>query len=451
MIDKTYKLFIGKDIDRTAALASGNESFATVTANIAEGEIMVLDKNLSALANAEAYSDTEIIYIAQGTSTVLNYEDEAGTSLTGRQVLLSDAINGKAIRKVTYSPYKAKSEGSATISAITGTIVAGTEYVLRIVYKDMEEHPGQFTQTYRYIAKAGDNSTNIFNGIRERIRKHAGTRVIASGTATLDIAAKAVPASTSSLNNIDEFKMVVFDLFLNYVDNDGNWVAAPCNITRTPAVAGSGNWEQVRDLEKFELGYRGVTNRTKFPVEQPDLRTEKGGNYDILIIEYDTAYRSPEESYEKFTSKRAIVALRTPASVINTSAQYYLTFSRLGTWLASTPAGSDFVAPVAPTTIDATAISGLTAPVTGATPVSTITAGTGYTGTVTWKTTVGGTPLEGVFVASTAYTATVTIVPAAGYTLVGVAKDQFTFAGSATDANDANSGVCTVTFAATQA
>ncbi|MFA6190430.1 MAG: hypothetical protein WC711_02930, partial [Candidatus Staskawiczbacteria bacterium] len=39
----------------------------------------------------------------------------------------------------------------------------------------------------------------------------------------------------------------------------------------------------------------------------------------------------------------------------------------------------------ADTIISATAIAGVTPPVTGATPVTTVTAGTGYTGTVTWN------------------------------------------------------------------
>ncbi|MCC7160129.1 peptidoglycan-binding protein [Candidatus Nomurabacteria bacterium] len=98
------------------------------------------------------------------------------------------------------------------------------------------------------------------------------------------------------------------------------------------------------------------------------------------------------------------------------------------------------VFPVTDTTISATAIAGVTAPVTGATPVTTVTAGTGYTGTVTWS----GSPVT--FAASTIYTATITLTPTAAYTLTGVTTNQFTIAGATSATNSINSGVITAVF-----
>jgi hypothetical protein len=93
-----------------------------------------------------------------------------------------------------------------------------------------------------------------------------------------------------------------------------------------------------------------------------------------------------------------------------------------------------------PTTISAPAIAGVTAPVTGATPVTTTTAGTGYTGTVSWS----GSP--STFAEATVYTATITLTPNAGYTLTGVSANFFTVAGAATVTHSANSGVITAVF-----
>jgi hypothetical protein len=59
---------------------------------------------------------------------------------------------------------------------------------------------------------------------------------------------------------------------------------------------------------------------------------------------------------------------------------------------ATNSADSGVVTAVFPATANAVistaAIAGVTAPVAGATPVTTTTAGTGYTGTVTWSPTV---------------------------------------------------------------
>jgi hypothetical protein len=101
-------------------------------------------------------------------------------------------------------------------------------------------------------------------------------------------------------------------------------------------------------------------------------------------------------------------------------------------------------APAEDETISIAAISGVTAPVYGATPVTVITATTQYTGTVSWSPAVSGT-----FAAGTAYTATITLTPKAGYTLTGVAPNFFKVAGATTVRNSANSGTVTAVFPAT--
>jgi hypothetical protein len=93
--------------------------------------------------------------------------------------------------------------------------------------------------------------------------------------------------------------------------------------------------------------------------------------------------------------------------------------------------------------ISTAAIAGVTAPVTGATPVTSVS-GAGYTGTVTWS----GSPTT--FAATTAYTATVTLTANTGYTLTGVAANFFTVAGtSPTATNSVGSGVVTAVFPST--
>ena len=93
--------------------------------------------------------------------------------------------------------------------------------------------------------------------------------------------------------------------------------------------------------------------------------------------------------------------------------------------------------------ISVAAIAGVTAPVADATPVTTTTAGTGYTGTVTWS----GSP--STFMSITVYQATITLTATSGYTLTGVPANFFTVAGATSVSNLANSGVITAAFPAT--
>lgn len=97
---------------------------------------------------------------------------------------------------------------------------------------------------------------------------------------------------------------------------------------------------------------------------------------------------------------------------------------------------------IQPPKISIASIEGVTAPVTGAAPVTTITETEQYTGTVKWS------PTATKFAGDTAYTATITLVPKTGFKLDGVTANYFTVAG-ATATNAASSGVVTAVFLAT--
>jgi hypothetical protein len=75
--------------------------------------------------------------------------------------------------------------------------------------------------------------------------------------------------------------------------------------------------------------------------------------------------------------------------------------------------------------------------------VTTTTAGTGYTGTISWS----GSP--STFAAATVYTATITLTTTSNYTLTGVSANFFTVAGSTSVTHSADSGVITAVFPAT--
>ena len=97
-------------------------------------------------------------------------------------------------------------------------------------------------------------------------------------------------------------------------------------------------------------------------------------------------------------------------------------------------------------TVTEPAIGGVTAPVVGETPVTAITEGKQFTGTVTWSPNL----VDGKFGPQTVYTATITLTPKAGYKLDGVAANFFTVAGATSVSNGANSGVVTAVFPATK-
>ena len=97
-------------------------------------------------------------------------------------------------------------------------------------------------------------------------------------------------------------------------------------------------------------------------------------------------------------------------------------------------------------TVTEAAVGGVTAPVVGEKPVTAITEGKQFTGTVTWSPDL----VDGKFGPQTVYTATITLTPKVGYKLDGVAANFFTVAGATSVSNGANSGVVTAVFPATK-
>ena len=95
------------------------------------------------------------------------------------------------------------------------------------------------------------------------------------------------------------------------------------------------------------------------------------------------------------------------------------------------------------TAVSIMTISGVTAPVTGETPVTEITETAQYTGTITWS------PNDTTFVGGRAYSANITLTPKDGYTLTDVTKNYFTVSGAASVSNAAGSGFTTAVFPTT--
>lgn len=342
MLQRTSKLFIGKDIDRDAQCIDG-AAITTLIAStgLAEGEVLVLDKDMKIAASDIDKEDSDVIYICQGTGETFNYTNEAGTAVTGaRKILISNPIKGANVKSYKGDAYTVKAEKTASLTMTGMTPVVGTEYIVRIVYKDLNEHPARFTQTYRYVSTTATLDT-FGAAIAAKINAHKGARVTAtytSGTDVLLLTAKEIPACTTGLTDIDAFTMVDFEVFFNYVNSSSQWVVWPSTsttVTYTGPTYGSGNWEQVRDMEKADLAYTGPSNKISFPVQSPEMATAVDSYYDIITIEHDAEYLSPDNQYVKKAPLTTKLALATGSDGINDYGQSLNILTRLNSYFGS--------------------------------------------------------------------------------------------------------------------
>jgi len=345
MLKRVDKLLIGTDIDRDATAGVTGATIPTLVGVtgaevMADGEIIVLDKNKTVMAAGNTIADHDTIFIAQGTGVTFGYSNIQDTPFVGcRKLQISDPIEGAKVRSYVGRSYAVKDEKDVTLAAVTAPLVQGTEFKLRIVSKDIKEHPGQFTQTYRFVLGATLTTNALFTGLAAAVNGDSGRRVTATAGATLLLTGLEQPECCTGLTDIDKFRMTDFDVFLTYVDSDGNDVAVTgaAQTLTTALEYGSGNWEQIRDLEKYMIGHMGNTNKTHFPVLEKDFDTVVDSFYDMIVIEHDKSYLAPNNQGVEQTPITTVLAIATATTGINAGNQTATILSVLNPWMASCP------------------------------------------------------------------------------------------------------------------
>ena len=192
-------------------------------------------------------------------------------------------------------------------------------------------------------------------------------------------------------------------------------------------------------------GYLTLNNRAVVGVTQPvtgavpaSNATSAGGQYTGVI-----SWSGNPATFAPTTSYTATITL-TPAAGYTFSGVPANYFTVAGATSSTNAAGSGVVTAVFPATssvvVSQPSISGVTVPVSGAVPSTTISPTSQYTGVVTWS----GNP--STFAPGSGYTATITLTPAAGYTFSGVPANFFTVPGATSVTNGPSSGIITAVF-----
>lgn len=275
----------------------GNEFITNPWVAATEGQIVMANENFGRFDSSAA-----ALYIGVCTGT-----DENDMPI----IRWSDRIQKESHPRFSFAEYKAPKAAMATINFTNAKIVAGHRYVIRILYKDIEAANLQFTHTYEVIAASAD-ATELATTFQTKINKHANKRV----NATLEGSVLKLTAKEknydNSVNALDEYSIVSMQvsmyttipgaLLSNQPENVSGAVIE--NVAGNP---GSGYWKQVRDMERRAMGYRGHVMTGAYPAVEQEMLTEKDGKYNIIVIENDNLYVSPDNQYIKTTPVRTIV------------------------------------------------------------------------------------------------------------------------------------------------
>lgn len=240
------------------------------------------------------------------SSKTLSYTDQTGAVKTINPIQYSNYMTLDDITSCAGEAYKAPVQDKVEINFTYSTIKAGLRYVIRLIYKDLYEHPGQFTHTYEYIAIDGDTTTTVAAAFAALINKDTRKRCTANADAAILTLTALEKDDNEGLESINIYTRVNLNAVVWYTDpsaagfaSKNKYEVSKLIITKSAGDNGNGYWKQVRDREQAALSYRGITNRTWFPVIKPSLNTVVGDEYATVVIEFKPVHANAEDGFRK--------------------------------------------------------------------------------------------------------------------------------------------------------
>lgn len=278
-------------------------SYTTVDA-LVTGDVALFDENKAIIKTAADAVKASTVYVGvcENKMTIALPD---GTSAQKNIVEYSNAIQKASKPSFVLGQYSAPEQEKIEIDLTSATVVIGHRYVLRIVYKDMNEAPGQFTHTYEAIA-ATETADDLGNALMKKINSHANRRINATYASHKLTLTALVKDDNEGVYSLNEYSIVSMEASL-YVTIPGALLsnvpeAVPgVVISKTEGNPGKGYWKQVRDMEVRMMGYKGHVMTGAYPSVEQDRKVSEGATYDYLTIENDNLYVSPDNQYIKTT------------------------------------------------------------------------------------------------------------------------------------------------------
>lgn len=294
MIQHVNTVLIGKTLP---------SAYTTADA-LTAGDVALFDQNRAIIKTAADAAKATSLYIGVAQNKVKVTMPD-GSVADKANIKFGNEIQKNSNPSAVIGVYVAPVQDKIVITLTDATIIAGHRYVLRIVYKDMYEAPGQFTHTYEVFA-ANTTAADLAAAIVKKINKHANRRVNASASAAVITLTAMEKDDNNGVYSLNEYSVVDMEASL-YVTIPGAILsnqpdAIPgATIVKTPGNPGKGYWKQVRDAEVRYMGYQGHVFTGAYPEVVQDRMVEQDATYDYITVENDNKYLSNDNQYIKTT------------------------------------------------------------------------------------------------------------------------------------------------------
>ncbi len=294
MIQHVNTVLIGKTLP---------SAYTTADA-LTAGDVALFDQNRAIIKTAADAAKATSLYIGVAQNKVKVTMPD-GSVADKANIKFGNEIQKNSNPSAVIGQYVAPVQDKIVITLTNATIIAGHRYVLRIVYKDMYEAPGQFTHTYEVFA-ANTTAADLAAAIVKKINKHANRRVNASASDAAITLTAMEKDDNNGVYSLNEYSVVDMEASL-YVTIPGAILsnqpdAIPgATIVKTPGNPGKGYWKQVRDAEVRYMGYQGHVFTGAYPEVVQDRMVEQDATYDYITVENDNKYLSNDNQYIKTT------------------------------------------------------------------------------------------------------------------------------------------------------
>ena len=294
MIQHVNTVLIGKTLP---------SAYTTADA-LTAGDVALFDQNRAIIKTAADAAKATSLYIGVAQNKVKVTMPD-GNVADKANIKFGNEIQKNSNPSAVIGEYVAPVQDKIVITLTNATIIAGHRYVLRIVYKDMYEAPGQFTHTYEVFA-ANTTAADLAAAIVKKINKHANRRVNALASDAVITLTAMEKDDNNGVYSLNEYSVVDMEASL-YVTIPGAILsnqpdAIPgATIVKTPGNPGKGYWKQVRDAEVRYMGYQGHVFTGAYPEVVQDRMVEQDATYDYITVENDNKYLSNDNQYIKTT------------------------------------------------------------------------------------------------------------------------------------------------------
>lgn len=276
----------------------------TVANELNAGEVALFDQNRAIIKNADDAAKASSLYVGVAGPKI-NVTLPDGTVTQKVNIEFSNEIQKSSKPSAVIGKNKKPIQDKVVVTLTEATVVAGHEYVLRVLYKDIEANNFQFTHTYKVYAESND-ACKLAEAFKKKINAHKNRRIqVQCDNAVLTLTAM-VKDDNEGVYSLNEYSVVDMEVSLYHtipgalLANQPEAVAG-ATIVKTPGNPGRGFWKQVRDAEVRYMGYKGHVFTGAYPEVEQARKVVEDAKYDYAVIKNDNLYLSNDNQYIKTT------------------------------------------------------------------------------------------------------------------------------------------------------